>query len=100
MSAKCQKLTSRPIEQVLTALSSTADSFQDEAIDDAANRGDVGDVLGIERKSLGHVLRPLGEELNGWTSRRFFGHRQRLQRKLPFPPDADRRRLLGEEGGP
>jgi hypothetical protein len=34
----CQKRTSRQIDQGLTAWSSTADSFEDEAIDDAANR--------------------------------------------------------------
>src|SRR4026207_295553 len=38
MSAKCHKQTSRPNRPSLTAWSSTADSFEDKAIDDAANR--------------------------------------------------------------
>src|SRR6187200_3422734 len=38
MSAKCHKQTSRPNRPSLTAWSSTAESFEDEAIDDAANR--------------------------------------------------------------
>src|SRR5689334_2723286 len=38
MSAKCHRQTSRPNRPSLTAWSSTAESFEDEAIDDAANR--------------------------------------------------------------
>ena len=38
MSAKCHKQTSRPNRPSLTAWSSTGESFEDEAIDDAANR--------------------------------------------------------------
>jgi hypothetical protein len=34
----CQKRTSRQIDHGLTAWSSTVDSFEDEAIDDATNR--------------------------------------------------------------
>ena len=37
-SALCHKRTPRQINQGLTAWSSTADSFEDEAVDDAANR--------------------------------------------------------------
>jgi hypothetical protein len=44
MSALCHKQTSRPIEQGLTAWSSRADSFEDEAIDDAANRPLLCDI--------------------------------------------------------
>ena len=35
---KCHKRTPRQIDKGLTAWSSTADSFEDEAVDDAANR--------------------------------------------------------------
>jgi hypothetical protein len=41
----CHKQTSRPIDQGLTAWSSTADSFEDEAIDDAANRALLCETL-------------------------------------------------------
>jgi hypothetical protein len=57
MSVLCHKQTSRPIDQGLTAWSSTADSFEDEAIDDAANRAllcEVGTDQAVEVYALHH----------------------------------------------
>ena len=57
MSALCHKQTLRPIDQGLTAWSSTADSFEDEAIDDAANRAllcEVGTDQAVEVYALHH----------------------------------------------
>jgi hypothetical protein len=58
MSSLCHKQTSRPIDQGLTAWSSTADSFEDEAIDDAANRAllcEVGSDQAVEVEVSGCV---------------------------------------------